>query len=196
MKTFLATSLLTLTALTGWAQGTVDFRNGGITFATAADRFVYKGGIGGTKLTGTNYVAGLWFGTPSPTGTGGNFAGRTVTFRPTTTSSPGTWVVPNPVAVTLDGVDVGQTTTLQVRVWDITKFSTFGAAYAGLGEVGWSAPFSYTVPRAGSTPDKYYMEGLRAFIAPNCLECPEPSTLLLGGLGVAGLLAVRRRSRA
>jgi len=182
--------MLSLAAVSSWAQGTVDFRNGGITFGTTADRFVYKGSVGGTKLVGTNYVAGLYFGAPTDAGTGGTFAGRTVAFRPTTTASPGLWAVPNPTAVTLNGVDVGGSTTLQVRVWDSTKFSTFEAAVAGQGEVGFSAPFAYTVPGAGSTPDKYYMDGLRAF-AVN--PVPEPSTIALGVLGVAGLLALRRR---
>ena len=192
MKKLFVVALLSLAAVSSWAQGTVDFRNGGITFGAAADRFVYKGEVGGTKLVGTNYVAGLYFGTPTDAGAGGRAAdnGRLVKFRPTTTTLPGLWAVPTPVSFVLDGVTEGQSTTLQVRVWDATKFSTFDAAMAGRGEVGISKTFAYTVPTAGSTPDKYYMEGLRAF-AVN--PVPEPSTIALGVLGVAGLLALRRR---
>lgn len=62
MKKLITTAMLSLVAVSSWAQGTVDFRNGGtITFATAADRAVYLGAVGGQKLVGTNYAVGLWF---------------------------------------------------------------------------------------------------------------------------------------
>src|SRR5262245_39147669 len=47
-----------LSALNGWAQGRVDFRNNGPTFATVADRRVYAGGA---PLVGTNFFGGLWY---------------------------------------------------------------------------------------------------------------------------------------
>ena len=50
MKKLIAVAVLGLTAVSGWAQGTVDFRNGGITFPTDADRRVY---FGNNPLTGT-----------------------------------------------------------------------------------------------------------------------------------------------
>src|SRR5881396_2748052 len=138
MKTPILIALLSL-AVSSWAQGVVDFRNGGVTFPTPADRFVYRDQVGGSKLVGTNYVAGLWFvqgadatavdGRISPER--GHQAGRTFTFRIPTTSSPGTW---NPAGTsslfTLDGVSAGEMAMLQVRVWDSVKFPAFADALA------------------------------------------------------------------
>jgi hypothetical protein len=195
MKTLVAVALLELAALSGWAQGSVDFRNGGAAFATTADRLVYLDRVGGIKLTGTNYVAGLWFaigaGNQTVDRTGGIQAGLTFSFRAATTASPGTWNAgPNPFIFTLEGTGPGSPVTLQVRVWDSVKYNSFAAAL-GAGEFGVSTPFDYRIPIGGDTsPWRSSMDGLRAF--PVALS-PEPSTLALGVLGVAGLLVLRRR---
>ncbi|HXJ58094.1 MAG TPA: PEP-CTERM sorting domain-containing protein [Verrucomicrobiae bacterium] len=181
----------------GLAQGTVDFRNGGITFRTEADRRVYLGAVGGTPLTGTTWVAGLWYVE------GNNLAlptlyndlmqvGREFHFRPDTAALKGYWVAPAGVSpiVVLPGVDIGETAVLQVRVWDSAKFQTFAGAQAG-GQFGASCPFLYTVPPAGSPPDAYYMDNLRTI--PGSPECiPEPSTWLLLAAGAIGLVVWRR----
>jgi len=206
MKKLIAIAVLGLAAVTGWSQGTVDFRNGGVTFKTTANRYVYFGAVGpgaGTptpgstdpgRVVGTSYVAGLWYVRGADQGgqiNGARQVGRTFAFRASTTAAAnqGTWVVaagasPN---FTFDDVAIGGSATLQVRVWDSAKFSTFEAAVAG-GEYGASAPFNYTVPAAGSTPDSYYLDSLRAFAV-----IPEPSTIALGILGAASLLFLRRR---
>ena len=87
---------------------------------------------------------------------------------------------------------LGETATLQVRVWDITKYATFAAAFAA-NDYGWSVPFNQRMPdfAHGDPATLAYMEGLRAFAI-----VPEPSTIALGVLGVAGLLAIRRRKQA
>ena len=174
MKTLLTIALLPF-AHSVWAQGEVDFRNGGITFPTVADRKVYLDYAGGVPLTGTNYVAGLWYvpGTDpaavearlSPDR--GRQAGVTFRFRPLISSAPGAWVAPAGVSpiFTLDGVDIGQTATLQVRVWDSTLHSSFAAAFAA-NHYAVSEPFSYTVPPAGSPHELYYMDNLRGFPTP------------------------------
>jgi hypothetical protein len=60
---------------------------------------------------------------------------------------------------------------------------------AGGGEVGLSSAFNYTPPLAGSTPDRYYMDNLRAFAV-----VPEPSTIALSLMGAAAsLMFIRRR---
>lgn len=206
MKKLIAIAVLGLAAVTSWAQGTVDFRNGGVTFKTTNNRYVYFGAVGpgaGTptpgsadagRVVGTSYVAGLWYVKGLDQGgqiSGARQVGRTFAFRPNTTAAAnqGTWIVAagsSPI-FTFDDVALQGPTTLQVRAWDSAKFATFEAAVAG-GEFGASAPFNYTVPAAGSSSDAYYMDGLRAFAI-----VPEPSTIALGILGAASLLFLRRR---
>jgi hypothetical protein len=206
MKKLIAIAALGLAAVTGWSQGTVDFRNGGVTFKTVVNRYVYFGAVGpggGTpvpgstdpnRVTGTSYVAGLWYVVGADQGANinsGRQVGRTFNFRAATTAegNRGTWVVAAGASptFTFDDIAIGGSATLQVRVWDSAKFQTFEAAVAG-NEYGASAPFNYTVPSAGSPPDAYYLDGLRAFAV-----IPEPSTIALGILGAASLLFLRRR---
>ncbi|HXJ61309.1 MAG TPA: hypothetical protein VNU68_32085 [Verrucomicrobiae bacterium] len=47
--------------------------------------------------------------------------------------------------------------------------------------------FNYMVPAAGSTPDKYYMDNLRAFV----IHVPEPSAIALGLFCVARVMSGR-----
>jgi hypothetical protein len=199
MKKVLAIALLSLAAVSSWAQGTVQFQNGQITFATAADRLVYLGTVGGTKMTGTNYAVGLYYmagadqNIMSPTA--GTQAGALAFGRPGTTTSPGVWANPGAAGNTriLDGVAITASATLQVRAWDITKYATFAQAFAA-NDYGWSQPFNQRMPdfAHGDPATLAYMEGLRAF----AITVPEPSTIALGVLGVAGLLALRRRKQA
>jgi hypothetical protein len=193
MEKLLALAMFVLTAVSGWAQGTVDFRNGGITFPTTADRKVYY--RIGQGLVGTEWTAGLWYlpgaDRGGQIGAALQLGGRTFNFRPVTTLLPGTWVAPAGVSpiFTFPDVAVGLSATLQVRVWDISKFNSWDAAVAGGGEFLSSAPFNYTVPAAGSTPDKYYMDNLRAFT----VLAPEPSTIALGLICISSLFVLRRR---
>ena len=78
---------------------------------------------------------------------------------------------------------------LQVRVWDLSQFDTYDHAVAGRGVTGHSVAFSYTVPAAGSLPSFFFITGMKAF----ALGVPEPSTIVLGALGLASLLFLRRR---
>jgi hypothetical protein len=194
MKRILTAAFLGVAVISGWAQGTIDFRNGGISFPTVADRFVYLGAIGGTKLAGTNYVAGLFYlaganaAIDSPTA--GTQAGELARFRNPTSLSIGLWLNATAIGNTrvLDGVTFNQTATIQIRVWDSSVFNSYAAAFAA-GQYGASAPFNYTVPSQDNIdPSKYYMDGLRAFAV-----VPEPSMIALGALGVASLLFLRRR---
>src|SRR5262249_37473047 len=116
MKKVLAIALLSLAAVSGWAQGIVTFQNGQITFSTVADRLVYLGGVGGTKLVGTNYVAGLYYiagadqNIMSPTA--GTQAGALAVFRVATTAVPGVWNNGGAGQTrNLDGVAQGSTAT-------------------------------------------------------------------------------------
>lgn len=202
MKKVLVIALLSLAAVSSWAQGTVQFQNGQITFITqdptGGNRLVYKDTIGGTKLTGTNYAAALYYvpgadqGNILMTRDGGTQAGGLAFFRPGTTTVPGVWS--NPLAVgntrTLDGVAISTFATLQVRVWDTVKYVSFADAFSH-NDYGWSVPFNFHAPdfAHGDPASAAYMEGLQAFAM-----VPEPSTIALGVLGVVGLLALRRRN--
>src|SRR5215813_2732964 len=161
--------LLMLLIGTAYGQNTVDFRND-VAFGTTADRFVYRDRVGGQKLVGTNFVAGLWF---VPGGDASAVDGRispdrgrqapvTAHFRNPSVALPGTWLAQGSSKVTLDGVNPQEFASLQVRVWDDTKYQSFAEAFAA-GEFGASAPFTYLVPPPNSLPPSYYMDNLRAF---------------------------------
>jgi hypothetical protein len=127
--------------------------------------------------------------------TAGTQAGALAFGRVATTATPGVWN--NGTAGNtrlLDGVAITATATLQVRAWDITKYATFAQAFAA-NDYGWSQPFNQRMPdfAHGDPATLAYMEGLRAFAIG---VVPEPSTIALGVLGVAGLLALRRRKQA
>jgi hypothetical protein len=204
MKKVLTIAVLGLATVAGWAQGKIDFRNGGVTFITSANRYVYNSlGVGpgaGTppgatdanRLIGTSFAASLWYvaGANQPVANARQVGSR-FNFRADTTSvgNRGTWTAGavDPVFVFPD-VGFNADVTLQVRVWDVVKFTSFEAAVAA-GEYGASAPFAYKTPADGTlTPNSFYMDNLRAFAL-----VPEPSTIALGILGAASLLFLRRR---
>jgi hypothetical protein len=70
---------------------------------------------------------------------------------------------------------------MEVRVWDISRYSSFAnAVAAGDSLYGSSITFDYTVPVPGDTfPDAYRIRGLRAFAL-----VPEPSAIVLLGLSL------------
>lgn len=154
-------------------QNTVYFYNVPSVFKTPQiDRYVYRDFVGGTRLVGTNFVAGLWYvpGT-DPASVDGRISpdrgfqtGVLCPFRVPTTLLPGAWSIPSGASAyfPLNGLAPGQSAVLQVRVWDRVKYPTFPEAVAG-GEFGASAPFVYVIPPFDGTPSDYTMEGLRAF---------------------------------
>jgi hypothetical protein len=79
---------------------------------------------------------------------------------------------------------------LQVRVYNATLFPAgYTAAVAGGGRTGFSTAFDYTVPSGGTpAPNEFWMANFGGFTL-----VPEPSTIALGVLGLAGLLFIRRR---
>jgi len=176
-------------------QGRVQFLNNvpfPITDPTGGGHLVYDVGsaldrITGVRLTGTNYVAQLYFGAnadslqPLPE--------AIAHFRPPTTLQPGTWNYPLQF-VTMPGVPYSSYVTLQVRVWDIAQFSSYEEAF-GKGLTGESTPFMYlTPPEVCQPPACYFMEGLQAFAL-----VPEPPIISSFILGTACLLLLRVTTR-
>jgi len=211
MKRLLTAFMLGLSLISVVGQGQVNFLNGGATFLTVANRYVYVYGVGPGAVNPdypnfpgsadpnrmlAPWVAGLWYlpggdrGAEMGTATQ---AGLVFPFRPATTAEQnrGTWFVPigQSSLFTLDGVNFGGTATLQVRVWDGAKYASFDAAVAG-GEVGRSEAFNYTAPgRVELNPNRYLMDNMRPF----AILAPEPSTIVLILFGAASLLLLRRR---
>lgn len=194
-KILLIVTAAMVVAQAAYSQGSVNFANTGA-FATTRDRSVYNVD-GTTKLVGASYVAALYWGTSagaidnlavrSLTVAGDDTLARsTVAFRavePTATTA-GTWVGGTRF---FNGADTGAQLTLQIRVWDSSRFQTYGAAAAGGGISGQSAPFAYTVAAAADAA------GLKINNFAGLTLVPEPSTIALAVLGFGSLLLFRRR---
>jgi len=192
MKKILSLVVLAASGFSVLGQGTLFFQNGGTQFLDpAVDRLVYKGEVGivANRLIGTNYVAQLWYeraGTtelvPVP------HANAMKLFRSgAVVANNGQWATTGGATVVLDGIAVLASTRLQVRVWDIAQFGTHAAAVAGGGEHGESNIWDHRISDS-TNPAEYGLNGLRAFAV-----VPEPSAIVLGVLGVASLLLLRRR---
>jgi hypothetical protein len=155
MKKLVLSLLLAAGTISAFAQGTVNFNNN-VGFATTADRLVYEDTIGrnsgGTApgLVGTQFKAQLYAGLDAaslaPVGT-------VASFRVATTATPGTWSGGTRTLPFTEGTQV----ILQVRAWDGTTAASYDVAKAaGNLKTGFSAPFSYTIPVAGSPAGAFY----------------------------------------
>ncbi|HXJ61687.1 MAG TPA: DNRLRE domain-containing protein [Verrucomicrobiae bacterium] len=153
------------------AQGKVDFRNGGILFATPADRNVY--GLDGGGAWEANWCVQLYYRAGASQGVDAQgvlinateVRGAPVRFRGTPSLFPGRWATQTgttPYRV-LDGISEGQTATLQVRAWDLNLFHSYNEAVGLGGVTGHSVAFNYTVPPTNAPENAFYMEGFRAF---------------------------------
>jgi hypothetical protein len=173
-------------AVSAFGQGQIDLNNRGLALVNDA---------AGKPLTGTTFVAQVWYGASASTLTS-SFAPSP--FRASTTTYPGTW---NPAAVggpgalgTLTGFAPGSTVTLQVRVWD-SAVAGVGAAQAlsKTAGTGLSETFTYAIP-ADPLAIPGGMGGLKSFnLAAGGSVVPEPTTIALGALGAAALLLRRRK---
>ena len=173
-------------AVSAFGQGQIDLNNRGLALVNDA---------AGKPLTGTTFVAQVWYGASASTLTS-SFAPSP--FRASTTTYPGTW---NPAAVggpgalgTLTGFAPGSTVTLQVRVWD-SAVAGVGAAQAlsKTAGTGLSETFTYAIP-ADPLAIPGGMGGLKSFnLVAGAPVVPEPTTIALGALGAAALLLRRRK---
>jgi hypothetical protein len=187
MKKLLITVALALAAVVQTnAQGLVDFRN---RITGTLDQPVFMTD-GTTRVGEANYVAQLWYAA-TETGSYAPVAGAASVFR--TGTGAGYWNAGADSTRTLAGIVAGTTAWLQVRVWNSTLGADYAtAAAAGPGSFfGTSANFSVTAggtPPVGAPLTPAAMLGFTSFSL-----VPEPSTIALGVLGVAGLLFIRRR---
>lgn len=151
------------------------------TFAAGIRGTGVRNGVDGTA----NYVAQLFM-----VGAGGaeTAVGAVANFRAATTTQPGTW---SGASRTLAGVTPGTAVNLVVKVWDNSVASYEAAAATTLTGYGKSAVFSYTQPDPVLLPSDTYMTGFQGFSITQ--NVPEPGTIALAALGVAGLVFLRRK---
>lgn len=154
-----------------------------VTFDTSFPGLSGSGVRNGVDGTAT-YVAQLF------TVVGGveTAVGAAANFRPATTVTPGTW---SGASRTLTGIAPGTAVNLVVKVWDNSVASYEAAAATTLTGYGKSAVFSYTQPDPVLLPSDTYMTGFQGFSIQQ--NVPEPGTIALAALGVAGLVFLRRK---
>ena len=164
------------------AQGTVNFVN---RITGTLDAPVYLNGVGGTLLSGANFLAQLYYGT-SPT----ESSLTPITDPPTpfrTGTGAGYWNAGADSTRVLPVIAPNSVVYLQVRAWD----STFGATYDIAKAAGgvWGDSNVFTAIAGGGSPPvaPANMTGLTSFTL-----VPEPSTIALGILGAVALLLRRR----
>lgn len=109
-----------------------------------------------------------------------------------TTGANGNFPYNNATTFPVTGLNAnGGAMTEYIIAWLAVDGSTPQAAALVNGHVGWSAPFSYTYTSSIGTPLTLAQSGFLPFgVAP----IPEPTTMVLIGLGGLALLAFRRRS--
>lgn len=186
MKKLILTAALGVACVSAFAQGTLNFANAGVGYqAKVTDSTT------GLGLSGAAWSADLFWGA-------GNVTDSTLL---TALNAPATFsTVPAQAGFFFGGPRTintapGVPITVQVRVWDTASGSTWAQAVTAPGvKVGESVLFSITLANPNASPPGIptAMSGIGGnpfTVGP----IPEPSTLALAGLGLAGLLVLRRR---
>jgi len=149
-------------------------------------------------VAGTNYSAQIFYGpagTTDPLTMQATDPSTQVPFR--STAATGGFIQNQAAAVTLNGIDFGQTAAIQMRVWDNrggTINSWAQSQSARLSDptlaTGMSDIFQVAMSANASIPPPN-MVGLTSF---NLTVVPEPSVIALGALALGALLLRRRKS--
>jgi len=214
-KTILASLTLSLLSVSLFAQGTVNFNNRvtGVLFApvygpqtgNSTQSLTGQSSIGtpsgtvsytGALLSGGNYLAELFAAAGSGVAESSLQAGANIiTFR----TGAGAGYVQTGVTGVLTGVPLDTSVaTIQLRVWDNTSglYNTWAAAetawLAGTIAAGKSTTFNLNAI-GGNINSPPNLTGLTSFNIYTIAAVPEPTTLVLAGLGGLSLLALRRK---
>jgi hypothetical protein len=192
-KLLLTTALVAGMSASVFAQGTVYVDNSlnstAGTTATAGGLIYVKTGAPAPVLLATDVSFALLAGTSSSslvlvtTGTGATEAGDF--------DAPGLFTDNRQVPYSLAAASVpgGGTAWLELEVWQGTTIASYAAAQAAQNEPTGYAIFQNAVGTVGSTSPAPTLTGMPALV----MTTPEPSTMVLGGLGAAALLLFRRR---
>lgn len=180
MKKLILTVALGVACVSAFAQGQLNFAN----FGAGANAPIYDTD-GVTKLAGTAFQADLYW---AP-GTVVNSSALTALGQPANFASSGYF---------LGGTRTiaGQTGTItgQVRVWDAADGSSWSAVAGSTSptaRIGESVLFQISLTQPPTTPNS--LTGLNGQPLFKLHPVPEPSALALAGVGLAGMLLLRRR---
>jgi hypothetical protein len=186
MKRLILTAGLALAAVSGFSQGTIDFKNTAIVSGSPVVNAPVFQADGVTRAAGTSFRAALYAGTPGTAADQLRMIGAAVGFSTAPTGAG--FFLGGTRTLNENGVTIlpGASATLQVRAWAVASGSTWETAT----QRGQSDTFTVTSGGAGvPAGPPSLMVGLTSFSV-----VPEPSTIALGIIGGLGtLFLVRRR---
>jgi len=190
MKKLILTAALGVACVSAFAQGTLNFANAGVGFQAKVTDTDHTTGLSGGAFSADLY----WAAGTVTDSTLLNALNAPATFS-TVASQAGFFFGGTR---TIPGAAGGATITAQVRVWDTASGSSWQAASGVNGaRVGESILFQVKLADPTTSPPGIptALTGINgnpfslAIVGP----IPEPSTLALAGLGLAGMLVLRRR---